>query len=82
MRPSELSSRPNLRQTFLLPGDTPSEVDLPTLVGRSWYSIMIDLSLHTWTSAAESTSQQFCRGPSTARILGCQLLISGVVATF
>ena len=29
------------------------------------------------TSAAKSTSQQFCQRPSIARIFGCQLLISG-----
>lgn len=78
IRPSKKPSlSANLSRTLPLPGEIPSDVDPPIFVGRSWYPIIKDLSLHTWTSAAESTNQHFPRGPSIAKIFGCQLSISG-----
>lgn len=79
MRFSKSFLRPNLRQTFLFPDGTPSEIDPPTLVKSFWYSIMIDLSLYIWTLMAKSISQQFYCGFFISKTLNCQLLISKVV---
>ncbi len=80
MRPSELSSKPKRSRTLPRLGETPFDIDPPTFVGCSRYSVIRNLSLQTWTSSVESTSQQLLRGPLTARILSCQLSISSATS--
>ena len=72
------SSKANLIRTVPRPGDTPSDVDPPTLVGFSAKSVISLKSLETCTSAALSISHQSCQGPLSARAFDCQLSLSGV----
>lgn len=79
MRLFKLSLRPSQSHTFFQPIETLFDVDPPTFVGCSLYSIIKALLLQTWTLAAESTSQQLSQSPSTTRILDYQLSISDAI---
>lgn len=80
IRPSKLFSRPSQSCIFSQPGETPFDIDPPRLLGYSLYSVIKPLLLQRWTSGTEFTSKQLYRTLLTARILSCQLSISGTAS--
>lgn len=78
MIPSLPSSFDSLILTVPRPGDMPSDVEPPTLVGFSVKPVISLKSLPTCTSAALSISQQLCFGPLTADNFDRQMFLSGV----
>lgn len=80
MTPSFPPFRLRRRRTLPRPGDIPSEVGPPILVGFLWYPVMRFRSLQTCTSAVLSTSHEAPRGSLVARTFGCQLSRIGVLS--
>lgn len=80
MTPSFPPFRLRRRRTLPRPGDIPSEIYPPILVGFL-YPVMRFRSLQSCTSAALSTSHEAPRGPFVARTFGCQLSRIGVLSS-